>query len=234
MEKVSIGDKSLEDYLDILNIEFNVSLPTKLSASLGLDVGLATDDNPIFVNDDCSISCDFVGNVACALRIWNPLTKQLVDLSPNLDIFNIPIIDAKNIRTLYFSDFSGTTITGASNGYMEVKSKKYRPFFWNIAYPETGFGFCIKKDGADRCTLYDASESYAGYTGIAVFDFRRSIDYTSFDKNVTYRCFPYTEVKLLYGLLGKARVYRRGFSFHINDEGKLSTSSLEDIPGEDL
>ena len=235
LEKVTIGNKSLEDYLDILNVEFNLSFPTELSASLGLEVGLFSEENPVFIKDDCTAKCDFVGNVAFSLRFWDPVFKKLVDLSPNADFLKIPIFEEKNLKTIFFSDFSGTEVASSSNGYIEVKSKKHRPFFWNTAYPETGFGFYFKKEGSEDLMFYDLSEYYGeGYTKLSTFEFNRVISLSAFEKNVRYRCFPYTEVKMLYGLLGKTKVFRNGLSFIINDEGKVSTSSIEEIPGENL
>ncbi len=119
--------------------------------------------------------------------------------------------------------------------FISITAYRYEPLFSRLfkTFKELDYGYCVESADGQEYEMYSLNGHPVDKdTNKSVFSIPRNIN--DYRKNVRYYVYPYIKVQdfLLTGV--EKTVYRDGIYFIINNEGQLSSSVIEDVPGENL
>ncbi len=138
-----------------------------------------------------------------------------------------------------YSDLKVNEIT--HQGFINVTGKKHKPVFLGTQwwmFDEKEYGLCLESfDGLDYYEFNMNGHPLDERSGVntGTFNFDIPVNVSDLRPKVKYNVYPYCRVSnyLLFDDQEKM-FYRDGISFTVSEDGQVSTSAIDDVPGEQL
>lgn len=203
---------------------FNLELGSKLGVTKKVD---SKTHNPYRVIDDLKVAAYFYG------KVWAVLAKFKawgMDVELGSAEYELKLLKKELHKPMFFRNWKKLKANSITRqGFVNVTGINSPP--WRESFTETGYGFCLESaDGADYNEFDLAGHPIDGKTGEISYDIPLSID--NLRRNMAYYLYPYSKVSNISWPGAGDKVCRDGISFTISDDGELSTSTIDEIPGE--
>lgn len=236
-------DSSTKISAKYLSIGVNGGLSIKNEATLGAMTNLAEySHNMVRVIDDNKFSSYFYGKIWGVLFKWerhkeekdddgNKEKKDGVSLSVLSGEKEVKFLKSEFHFPYFFPSYSKLKINSITRqDFINISGRRHKPLF--RFFKESDYGFCL--ESADRKDYYtfDAT-SIPINSDNHILSFDVPFPTAKLRRNVKYSIYPYSTITN-FPFIGERKVCREGVSFAISDDGQLTTSVIDDVPGEVL
>ncbi len=227
-------EKDKESFIKVsklLSLGANAGYKLEYKSSLGIQGELqGLSHHKIKVVDENKLTSYVYG------KLWTTVVKAEVE-GIGIELGNceveVKLFKKEFFFPTFFRDWRKMAINPPSGqGFISVSATNCFPFK-DWCFKESGYGFCLESFDGHDYWVFDAT----GYpldqaTGKINFDIPLSID--NLRRNVTYTVYPFSMITNFPFVEGDQMVCRKGVSFVISEDGELTTTTIDDIPGEVL
>ncbi len=217
-----------------LSIGVNGGLKVKNEATIGAMTNLAEDThNAVRVIDDNKFTSNLYG------KLWGTLFKwERVNENDDKDGYKLEVLsgekEVKLMKTEYhfpffFPSYTKLKINDITHqDFINISGRRHKPAI--RIFNEVGYGFCLESSDGTEYYVYDAtSHPIDSKTHVLSFDI--PFQTAKLRRNVKYSIYPYSIISNFPFSSGEKMVCREGVGFVISDDGQLTTSVIDDVPG---
>lgn len=217
-----------------LSIGVNGGLILKNEATIGAMTNLAEDShNAIRVIDDNKFTSNLYG------KLWGTLFKwERINENDDKDGYKLEVLsgekEVKLLKTEYhfpffFPSYTKLKINGITHqDFINISGRRHKPAI--RIFNEVGYGFCLESADGTEYYTYDAT-SHPTDSKTHVLSFDIPLQTAKLRRNVKYSIYPYSIISNFPFSSGERMVCREGVGFVISDDGQLTTSVIDDVPG---
>ena len=217
-----------------LSIGVNGGLSLKNEATIGAMTNLAEDShNAVRVIDDNKFTSYFYGKLWGTLFKWERLNPNDEKEGYKLDVLSgekeVKLMKSEFHFPFFFPSYTKLKINGITHqDFINISGRRHKPAI--RIFNEVGYGFCLESaDGTEYFTYDATSHPIDSKTHILSFDI--PLQTAKLRRNVKYSIYPYSIISNFPFTSGQKMVCREGVSFVISDDGQLTTSVIDDVPG---
>lgn len=199
-------------------------------AKLGAVVEMEGDSHDACkVIDENKTTAYFFGQLWATLAKFDVLGAK-VDIGAKTE--EMKAFEVKLYSPFFFRYWKGLKVKSITRqGFLNINAKYIEPIL-NV-FKERSYGFCIESVDAQDYWTFDCSDlPIDAKSGDISWDLPLHID--NLRTNIEYKLYPYSVITNFPFTDGDKMVCREGITFSISESGQITSSFIDDVPGEDL